>query len=176
MRAHASLTILCLAGAALADDGVLGTKGDAVTTPAGQGGLGVMPMLQMVFALGIVMLLLKFVLPKVMGKMNKKLVTGVNSSLKIEESATFAGGTLYIVRARSKTLLLSVSTQGVNCLADVTEPEVKTEPDFEDMFNMAPGEELPEVDESLDPAPAPVAAANSAVIETALERLSRLTG
>lgn len=163
MRAHASLIGLCLTGLSFASgEGVLGTKQDSITAPSGGGGLGVMPLIQMAIALGIVMLLLKFVLPRVVGKMNKKLVTGAASALHVEESATFAGGTLYIVRARSKTLLLSVSTQGVNCLADITEtaPEPKTEPDFEDLVQAAPGDKLPD----------------AAVIEETLERLSRLAG
>ena len=119
-----------------------------------------MPILQMVIALGFVLLLLKFVLPKIAGKMNKKLVTSVNSGLQIEESANFAGGTLYIVRARHKTLLLSVNTQGVACLSDLTsdaavEPEKTT---FEKIIDSESGAKLPD----------------NAVIESALERLERL--
>ncbi len=163
MRAHASLIAVCLTGLTFAQDGILGTKHDSLVASSNQGGgIGVMPIVQMVVALGIVMLLLKFALPRMVGKMNKKLTTGATSALNIEESATFAGGTLYIVRARSKTLLLSVSTQGVNCLADITEttPEPKTEPDFEDLIQAAPGDKLPD----------------TAVIEETLERLSRLAG
>lgn len=171
MRAHASLTILCLAGLAGAQDGLLGTKASAIAAPTSSGGgMGVMPLIQMALALGVVMLLLKFVLPRMVGKMNKKLTTNTTGGLQIEESATFAGGTLYVVRARTKTLLLSVSTQGVNCLADITEPEVKTEPDFEDLVQQAPGDKAPVVEEPIVEAP------QSAVIETALERLARLAG
>ncbi len=121
-----------------------------------------MPLIQMAIALAIVLALLKFVLPKMVGKMNKKLVTSTASALNIEESATFAGGTLYIVRARSKTLLLSVSTQGVNCLADITEPTIAIEEktEFEEIIDNEPGQTLP----------------NTAVIEDALARLERLAG
>lgn len=183
MRAHASLMILCLAGAAFAEPGVLGTKQESISAPAGTGqgaGLGVMPLLQMALALGIVMLLLKFVLPKFVGKMNKKLVTSATSVLSVEESASFAGGTLYIVRARSKTLLLSVASQGVTCLADITEsesaPVQKTT--FETLLDAAPGDKAPEPIEELDPQPEPVVAepTGQAVIEERLERLARLAG
>lgn len=119
-----------------------------------------MPLVQMAIALGVVLFLLKFILPRIVGKMNKKLITSATSMLKVEESATFAGGTLYIVRARSKTLLLSVSTQGVNCLADITEEDAKPEEKtaFEEIIDSAPGDRLPD----------------TAVIEQALNRLERL--
>lgn len=160
MRAHASLIGVCLAVGALGQEqGFLGTKSSPVTVSSNSGGIGVMPLIQMAIALAIVLGLLKFVLPKMVGKMNKKLVTSVTSGLHIEESANFAGGTLYIVRARSKTLLLSVSTQGVNCLADITEKAEEPEKtEFETIIDAAPGEKLPE----------------HAVIEEALERLERL--
>ena len=59
-----------------------------------------------------------------------------------EKSAAFAGGNLYVVRAKSKTLLLSVATTGVTCLADLT--EVPVEPthevlSFQEMVDEAPG-------------------------------------
>jgi flagellar biogenesis protein FliO len=60
-------------------------------------------------------------MPKLMGKMNKRLVTSAGSDIRIEESASFAGGSLYVVSARGKTLLLSVNAQGVQCLSDLSE-------------------------------------------------------
>lgn len=161
MRARVSLTLLCLVGLACAQDaGLLGTKASPITTSSAPGGMGVMPLVQMAIALGVVLFLLKFILPRIVGKMNKKLITSATSMLKVEESATFAGGTLYIVRARSKTLLLSVSTQGVNCLADITEEDAKPEEKtaFEEIIDSAPGDRLPD----------------TAVIEQALNRLERL--
>lgn len=119
-----------------------------------------MPLMQMAIALAVVLGLLKFVLPKMMGKMSKKLVTSTTGGLHIEESANFAGGTLYIVRAKSKTLLLSVSTQGVNCISDLTQ-EVAPEPEktaFEQIIDQVPGDKLPD----------------HAVVEEALARLERL--
>lgn len=161
MRARVSLTLLCLVGTAYAQDaGLLGTKASPISTSSSPGGMGVMPLVQMAIALAVVLFLLKFILPRIVGKMNKKLVTSATSMLKIEESASFARGTLYIVRARSKTLLLSVSTQGVNCLADITEEDAKPEEKtaFEKIIDSAPGDRLPD----------------TAVIEQALNRLERL--
>lgn len=160
MRAPASLIGLCLAAAAFSQEqGLLGTKQSPVSMSSSSNGVGVMPLLQMAIALAVVLGLLKFVLPKMVGKMNKKLVTSATSGLTIEESANFGGGTLYVVRARSKTLLLSVSTQGVACLSDLTD-EAKEEPktDFEKVIDEAPGDNLP----------------SHAVVEQALARLERL--
>lgn len=106
----------------------LGTKGDVIVANAPTSGV---PILQMFISLAIVLGLLKFVLPKIAGKLNKKLVTPLNSGIKIEESAHFAGGALYIVSARGKSLLLSVGTSGVQCLTDLTEANpAKQEPLF----------------------------------------------
>src|SRR3954466_16408318 len=95
---------------AVAGDGFLGTKASPVVggMQADTGGVGFMPFMQMMIALAIVLVLLKFVMPKLVTKLNKKIVTKVGSEIHIEESAAFAGGSLYIVRAKSKTLLLSV--------------------------------------------------------------------
>lgn len=145
MRAYASLIGVCLAvGAFSQDQGILGTKSSPVTVSSTSGSMGVMPLVQMGIALAIVLGLLKFVLPKLVGKVNKKLVTSATGGLHIEESANFAGGTLYIVRAKGKTLLLSASTQGVNCLADITEaPEDEPKTEFEKIIDAQPGETLP---------------------------------
>lgn len=121
MRKILTLSALALAAASWAGDGILGTKASPVTgAVTADSGVGAMPFLQMMLALGVVLLLLKFVLPKLANKLNKKIVTKDGSGIQIEESAAFAGGSLYIVKARSKTLLLSVSSTGVTCLSDLT--------------------------------------------------------
>ncbi len=123
MRRLLALILASLPVAAFAGD-LLGTKGDPITTaPAGGGGLGIAPMIQMLAALGIVLILLKVLLPRLLTKFSKKLVTSLDGGIKIEESAAFAGGNLYVVKARKKTLLLSVATTGVVCLADLSEPD-----------------------------------------------------
>lgn len=103
------------------------TKKDVLnsTTKSDPGGASIMPLVQMVLAVAVVVFLLKSFMPKIAGKINKSLSTKVGSAIKVEESATFAGGTLYIVQAKSKTLLISVNGAGVNCLADITETEPK---------------------------------------------------
>lgn len=147
----------------------LGTKGDIITANAPTSGV---PILQMFVSLAIVLGLLKFVLPKIATKLTKKLVTPLDSGIKIEESAHFAGGALYIVSARGKSLMLSVSNSGVQCVADLTEPN---KPAPEPLFMEVLKEE---VDRPTGPA---MAIVNDEPIdrkraEEALARLERLVG
>src|ERR1044072_2760447 len=164
---------------ALAGVGFLGTKASPVVGPmsADTGGAGFMPFIQMMIALGIVLALLKFVMPKLGTKVNKKLVAQVGSAIKIEESAAFAGGSLYVVRAKSKTLLLSVTSSGVSCLADLTDAQPQPEmPTFQEI-----------VDKEMDGPLQPLAVVEADQIDVdpdraredaqaALERLKRLAG
>ncbi len=163
---------------ALAGDGFLGTKASPTMGPvqADTGGAGFMPFLQMMIALGIVLVLLKFVMPKLVTKLNKKLITKVGSAIQIEESAAFAGGTLYVVRAKSKTLLLSVATSGVSCLADLTpatvEPDLPTFQEIVDQEVEGPLQPFAVVEAPIEIDPEDQAADAAA----ALERLKRLAG
>lgn len=106
---------------AAAEPTFAGTKRDIVTTPSGSSGLGVMPLVQLLLALTVVFVLIRYLLPKVVSRVGKRLVTKVGGAIKIEESASFGGGMLYVVEARGKTLLLGVGTQGIACLADLTD-------------------------------------------------------
>lgn len=131
------LTILAVCFSAFAFPQYLGTKtgggGPVSLEPTAAGGPGVGSFVQMVIALGVVLALVKFIVPKLAGKMGRKLVTSANSSLKIEETAHFAGGTLYIVRARAKTLLLGVNGTAITCLADISEAPVDNVPTFQEI-------------------------------------------
>ncbi|MBX7131195.1 MAG: hypothetical protein K1X67_00805 [Fimbriimonadaceae bacterium] len=154
--------------------GALGTKKD-VALPKSQplpsgNALGGMQLLQLLIAVGIVVGILKFVLPKVISKMGKGLKTSLGSSIKIEESATFAGGNLFVVSARSRTLLICATPQTVTCLADLTEPEAKQEPKafFEILDEATPMPKLPETPSQ--------AVVNDRDIQAALSRLARLEG
>ena len=103
---------------AFGEDGILGTKGDASSAlqgPTSSGG----SLLQMIIAVLVVFGLMKFMLPKVMAKFGGKLNTGVGSSIKIEESASFQGGTLYLVSVKDRSLLLGVAGTSITMLADL---------------------------------------------------------
>lgn len=109
--------------AALAGGADLGTKADPNPgfSSAAQGQpIGVAPLLQLALAVAVVVVLLKIVLPKLVSKLNRGLVAGVGSPIRVEEAAQFAGGTLFVVEARGRTLLLCVSGTGVTMLADLT--------------------------------------------------------
>lgn len=170
MNAYRRLLVVAFLTPALAGAQNLGTKADSAALAGGATSpVGIMPLIQMLIALGIVFALLKFGLPKVATKLNKHLGTPLNSSIRIEESANFAGGALYLVSVKNKTLLLSVGSQGVSCLADVTETTQVSEPaTFQELVQSAPEweptEPQPETDGSL----------STDAIKIALERLSRL--
>jgi len=175
MRAPFAVLAAAISSVALAGDGFLGTKTSPAAGPmsADAGGVGFMSFLQMMVALAIVFVLLKFAMPKLAAKLNKRLVTKVDSAIRIEESAAFAGGSLYIVSAKSKTLLLSVSSHGVSCLADISEskagPELPTFQEIVDREIDGPMPPFAVVENDAETGPALDAAA-------ALERLRRLTG
>jgi hypothetical protein len=123
IRKIASASLFVLAAAAQAGTGVAGTRlgGDYTQTPSTSTGVGFGALAQMVLALAIVAFLLKWVLPKVAGKLTKKLVTTAQGGIQIEESAQFAGGSLYIVSARGKSILISVAGTTVSTLTELTQ-------------------------------------------------------
>ena len=151
--------------AAFAGDGFAGTKKTVVTSPVEAAG-GIAPVLQMLVALAIVCVALKWVMPKLVGKVNKRIVTSANGGIAVEESAQFAGGSLYVVRARSKTLLLCSGTQGVVCLADISEPKPVEAPTFMEML------EVKEQAPARDPADFATVVVETGE-ETPLDRLNR---
>ena len=119
MNRISTLTLVSLlAASAWADDGLLGTKGDtasALQGPTSSGG----SLLQMIIAVLVVFGLMKFFLPKMVAKFGGKLSVGIGSSIKIEESASFQGGTLYLVNVKNRSLLLGVAGTSITTLADL---------------------------------------------------------
>ena len=169
MKKLVTLLAAFAAGNAFAQDaGYLGTKVSGTAAAGGAtapGGVG--SFIQMVMALGIVLVLLKTVAPKIIGKLNKRIVTTATSTINIEETACFAGGTLYVIHAKAKTLLVCCSSSGVTCLADLTEtttpaPEI---PSFQEIVESA---------KPYDPSSAVVTTEPSKDVEAALQRLERL--
>lgn len=175
-RLRVILSLIGMPALGFAGEGFLGTKTSPMGAPmqADTGGVGFMPFLQMMIALAIVLVVLKFLMPKLMTKLNKKLVTKVGSAIQIEESAAFAGGTLYIVRAKAKTLLLSVTAQGVACLSDLSEPESAPMPTFEEIVEKEIVGPMPPF--AVVDADVAAGAAIENAAAAALERLDRLVG
>lgn len=114
-RAH-SLLILVFPAVAGADP--LGTRASPATFDSSPVGAG--PVVQLLLALLIVGAGLKFALPAIVKRFGGRLSTEVGGSIRIEESAAFPGGRLYVVEARGRTLLLGTTPQNVTCLADLT--------------------------------------------------------
>lgn len=120
MRTITSLWFVLMAAGASAQEGLTGKRDVLSSTSPATGGF--MPLIQMLLALGVVVALIKFAVPRLASRVNKKLVTTLDGGIRIEESASFAAGSLYVVTARKKTLLVSVTSGGVTCLADLSEP------------------------------------------------------
>ena len=117
-RLSTLITFSLVASSAWADDGLLGTKGDTASALQGPNSSGG-SLLQMIIAVLVVFGLMKFFLPKMVAKFGGKLSTGIGSSIKIEESASFQGGTLYLVSVKDRSLLLGVAGTSITTLADL---------------------------------------------------------
>jgi hypothetical protein len=97
----------------------------------------------MILALVIVLGAMKFVLPKLMSpkllaKLGGKFSTGLNSEIKIEESASFPGGNLHLVTIRGRSLLLGTTASSITTLADLgMKPENNPGDAFMDILDRA---------------------------------------
>ncbi len=118
---------------AIAGTDPLGTKADILTTSTSSPATGnsVWSILQTVLVLGVVLFVLKVFGPKLIAKFSRKLVIHTTGLIKVEESATFAGGSLYVVEARGKSLLLCVGANGVTCLSEL---QSNTKTDAQPLF------------------------------------------
>ena len=136
------LGLAFVAATSFADDGILGTKGDTTSAfqPTQSGGGN---WIQMILALVIVLGAMKFVLPKLMSpkllaKLGGKFSTGLNSEIKIEESASFPGGNLHLVTIRGRSLLLGTTASSITTLADLgMKPENNPGDAFTDILDRA---------------------------------------
>lgn len=122
MRRWGGLMAALIAGSAFAQDTFPGTKPDIVAGAApSSGGSGLMPLFQMAIAAALILMFLKVWLPKLLGRINRRMDAKPGVGIRIEEAATFAAGTLYLVEVRGHALLLCAAANGVTCLADLTE-------------------------------------------------------
>lgn len=184
MRTWAALSAVLAAAGLQAQGALESAKKDIVlpsTTAPSSPGVGVIQLVQLIVAMAAVLFLLKWLLPKMLAKFSKKLNPTLSGSIKIEESASFAGGMLYVVSARNKQLLLCAGQQGVSCLADLTEPAnaIQDPPAFFEVLDEAKAKPAPQLFK------AAVHAVDTndsepkfepADVKAALERLERLAG
>lgn len=106
-------------------EGVQGLRNDPIS-PAGTAyqGIGFQSLAQLLIALAIVVILIRWLVPKYAAKYGKKSVaTGLN--VDIQEIGTVALGVsqAHLVQVRGRTLLLGSSAQGLTLLADLTEDD-----------------------------------------------------
>ncbi len=116
MRGALFLLTTALAVAAAADP--LGTRASPASFDASPVGIG--PVVQLVVALALVGAGVKFALPAIVKRFGGRLSAEIGGTIRIEESAAFPGGRLYVVEARGRTLLLGTTAQSVSLLADLT--------------------------------------------------------
>ncbi|MDI9639347.1 flagellar biosynthetic protein FliO [Kamptonema cortianum] len=147
---------LVICSAAFGQAGDFGTKVSTSSGTSATTASPAMPILQILVVAGILVFLLKVAVPKLIGRAGKQLGTGLNSPIKIEESASFGAGNLYVVSVRGKTLLLGVAGTGVTCLADLTDQSETTQPEEPAFFEM--------VDQASE------AIADHAVVETPVDQ------
>lgn len=96
----------------------LGTRPSPASFDASPVGAG--PVIQLILALMLVGAGIKFALPAILKRFGGRISAPVGGSIRIEESAVFPGGRLYVVEARGRTLLLGTTAHNVACLADLT--------------------------------------------------------
>ncbi len=172
-RFAVSLSFVLGATLAVAQEGMLGTKAESATqfTPSTSSGGG---LLQMVLAVIVVMVLMKLFLPKMMAKYGSKLSTGLNSAIKVEESASFAGGSIHLVTVKGRTLLLGSTPTTISTLADLGEaPKNDPGQTFMEMLEVAPEREFPNPP-SMDQMRAAISVAEENEAAAALQRLNKL--
>lgn len=114
--------LLALAPAALlAQD--FGTKKDlasaATKAPAGPAVQG-MDIVQMLLALGLVAVILKWGLPKLLSKFNGWKPAVSKGGIILSESTTLGAGMIQIVEVRGRTLLVGATPTHINLIADLS--------------------------------------------------------
>lgn len=124
MRPFFTLLALVVASFGWAQNALSGMKDDVITAPTTQasGGGSVMPLVHLFLVIGVLFVLIKFALPKVLLKMTNKLTPSLGSSIRVEESASIGTGGAYVIQVRGRTLLVGASsTGGLTLLCDLTE-------------------------------------------------------
>ena len=113
------LPFICNADAS----GKLGTRSGGGFTPLDSSvGLGIGPMIQMLIALGIVIFLLKWLLPKIADKWfapNKSTRSGL---IKVVESSPLGNAVLHLIEVDGNKLLVASHSQGVTLMTSISHP------------------------------------------------------
>lgn len=131
MRLTLSALFGLLACLGHAKDALSGMKDDVISTSS-TAPSGPSPLLNLGLVVGVLFVLIKFVLPKVLLRFTNRLSTGLGSEIKVEESATIGTGGAYVVQVRGRTLLIGASsTGGLSLLCDLTTTQEEPQAFFE---------------------------------------------
>lgn len=166
--------------------GALGTRDSSpLRTTTTTSPVGASNLLQMVTALGIVLVILRYGLPKLM-KWGAKAGFGskLDGEIRILETRAITGGSVHLIRVRGRLLLLSSTAQGIQLLTDLTEPRANHDVGDHSRTAPSPVPASSEFDEWLRQSERGTAAAvvpddRTEVRQgllTAAEQLKRLTG
>lgn len=148
-----------LSVAAFAGPGMLETKTDTAPSFAATNSspLGIMPMIQMLVALAIVGGLVKWAMPKALGKVSK---LGKSGEIVVEASQALGAGTVHVISVRGRTLLVGATANNMSLLAELSEHDATFDESFARTVFETPTETAP--------------TAPSDDVAAALARLSRL--
>lgn len=114
-----SLAFICDADAS----GKLGTRSGGGFTPLDSSvGLGIGPMIQMLIALGIVIFLLKWLLPKIADKWFSQNKSSRSGLIKIVESSPLGNAVLHLIDVDGNKLLVATHSQGVTLMTSISHP------------------------------------------------------
>lgn len=103
--------------------GIQGLREDA-TTPMQEaaGGIGFQSLAQLLIALAIVVILIRWLVPKYASKFAKKSkLSSYNPDIEELGMVTLGPNQAHLIKVRGRTLLVGSGTQGVSLLADLTE-------------------------------------------------------
>lgn len=181
MRFLTFCILIAQASQGLAQSALEATKSSGASQVTSSTGNGMMPMVQMLVALGIVAALLKFALPKLSPSLKTKFNSSLGSSLRVEESTTVPGGSICVVSVRGRTLLIGVNPNSISVLSDLTDIEKESAKDqaFFEMVDQAVPITSAVVHLVEEPAETvtstPAAAVDRTEILSRLERLNRLS-
>jgi len=114
-------SFLMLSVTAFAKTALESTKQDAVNTTSASSPAPWMPMVQLAITIAVVYCFIRFAGPKLLSKVGGKLNPKQDSLLQIQESATLAQGSLYVVSIYGQQYLVGAANSGINCLANLTE-------------------------------------------------------
>ncbi|MBX3097286.1 MAG: hypothetical protein KF812_10525 [Fimbriimonadaceae bacterium] len=151
----------------------LPTKPDLVLSSPSSGGPSLWPLVQALFILGVLFALVKWGGPKLVARLGKKLSTGLDSPIQLQEAAQCGVASLQVVEVRGRTLLLASGPQGVSFLTDLTEVSgQRQDAAFFELLDQAEGTPERAVVELLDDDPVQESQEEAL---SAYERLARLT-